>query len=146
VQHEGNPLIVVESLEHHHRGESRVFPGNHCGERIVAVQRCDDRLGQPFAVVGLSSVGGRTQPVQCEPADHRRQPRPQVRDLIALGTQAIPSEPGILDDVLGIGERAGESIGHRHQVCPQPFEVVDPGAHTAERNGKQSGGGVRAED
>ena len=123
VQHERHPLIGIQPLEHHHRGESRVLTGHHRRQRIVAVEGGHDGLGQPLAVIGLASVRGRAQPVQREPADHRRQPRPQIVDRRRL--RSVPAQPRILHDVLGVGDGSGESVRDGQQMRPQFLELVD---------------------
>ncbi len=75
---------------------------------------------------------GRPQPVQTDAAHHRRQPRPQIDDAVASCAERVPPQPGVLDRVLGIGERAGEPVGHGQEVRTEPLEFVGPqrGGHS----------------
>src|SRR6185295_17177124 len=50
------------------------------------------------------------------------QPRPQIVD-VRVG--AVPSQPRILNDVLGVGDGSGESIPDSQQMRPQFLELVD---------------------
>jgi hypothetical protein len=126
VQHESHPLIGIEALEYHHRRESGILAGDHRVQRIIVVERRDDRLRQPFADVRFASVRRRTQPVQREPADHGCQPRPQIGDRIGSAGVPVPAQPGILYDVLRVGDGAGQPVGDSQQVRTQFLELVDP--------------------
>lgn len=80
VQHERDPLIGAQPLQHHHGREPGVLGGHHGGQRIGRVQAGDHRFGQPGAGVGLPPVRRRPQLVQTQPAHHGGQPGPRVGD------------------------------------------------------------------
>ena len=113
VQHERDPLIRRQPLQHHHRREPGVVGGHYGRKRVVTVETRDHRFGQPFADIGFAALGRRAQPVQAQPADHRCQPRPQVDDGLRC---AIPPQPRILHDVLGVGDGAGEPVRDGQQM------------------------------
>ena len=60
----------------------------------------------------------RTQHVQAHPGDDRGQPAAEVID--AAGVRPAQAQPGFLDGVVGLGERAEHPVGHRPQVGPVP--------------------------
>ena len=88
-------------------------------------ERGHDRLGQPRADVALALRGGRTQPVEADPADHGGEPRPQVADLRApLLVQPGQSQPRLLHGVLRVGQRARQPVRHPDQVGPVRRELL----------------------
>ena len=93
VQHERDPLIRRQPLEHHHRREPGVVGGHYRRKRVVTVESRHHRFGQPFADVGFATLGRRAQPVQAQPADHRRQPRPQIGDGLRCASPTAATRP-----------------------------------------------------
>lgn len=60
------------------------------------------------------------QHVEADPGDDRRQPGLQVVDVVGPG--AVDPLPGILDGVVGLGERAKHPVGHGSQMGPVLLE------------------------
>ncbi len=76
--------------------------------------------------VGCFPVGGRpSELVEREPSDHRGQERLGISDVPLLG--AVPTNPGLLNDVFGIRRRSKDTVGHAHQVTSAPLECVHRG-------------------
>ena len=59
-------------------------------------------------------AGARPQPIEAEPGDDRREPAAQVLDLGDIGSTR--PEPGVLDGVLRLGQRAEHPIRHGSQM------------------------------
>ena len=68
-----------------------------------------DRLGEPLAGVRLAARGDAPQPVQGEAAGDGHQERPGIADRVTVG--ACPSQPRVLDHVLGVHELAQHPVG-----------------------------------
>src|SRR5215831_18202037 len=80
--------------------------------------RPGQRLGEPFAHVALAAGAGRAEQVQADAAGDLRQPGAGGFDgVLLLPGQGIPAGVGLLDGVLGVGQRAQQPVG---QVDQQP--------------------------
>src|SRR5215831_16217851 len=78
--------------------------------------RPGQRLGEPFAHVALAAGAGRAEQVQADAAGDLRQPGAGGFDgVLLLPGQGIPAGVGLLDGVLGVGQRAQQPVG---QVRP----------------------------
>src|SRR5439155_18199646 len=66
--------------------------------------------------------GARPQHVQTDAGDDGGQPPAEVVDLARPGP--AEAQPGVLDGVVGLGERAEHSVGHRPQMGPVLLEAV----------------------
>ena len=64
----------------------------------------------------------RSQDVQADAGDDRRQPAAEVVDLARVG--AADPQPGLLDGVVSLRERAEHPVGHRPQVRPVLLEAI----------------------
>jgi hypothetical protein len=71
----------------------------------------------------LAPAASRAQGVQAHPRDHPRQPRANVLNAVDAG--AAHAQPGVLDRIVGLGERAEHPVGHRLEVWPVLFEALD---------------------
>jgi hypothetical protein len=111
-----NALVGRQPLEHDHGREPGVLTCHHRHERIIAFEPRHHRLGQPLADVGFAPTRRRAQPIETQPAHHGGQPRARIDDVIALLSQRIPFQPGILNRVFGVGECARQPIRHRQQM------------------------------
>ena len=60
--------------------------------------------------------------IQTDAGDDRRQPSTKVLDVARLGP--TDSNPGILDRVVSLGERAQHPIGDGSKLCPLLFEAL----------------------
>ena len=103
VEDEGDPLAGLEPVEHDEQrdangvGEDRLLGRVRCAgggrrDRIPGVVR---ELRQVFA-----PGRPRTEHVETDPGDHRREPAVEVGDL--AGVAAVQAQPGLLDGVLGL--------------------------------------------
>jgi hypothetical protein len=61
------------------------------------------------------------QQVETDPGDDRGQPRLEVADLV--GPCPADALPGVLDGVVGVGQRAQHPVGHRPQMGSVGLEV-----------------------
>ncbi len=82
--------------------------------RRVGLQGDRQWLGQPGADVVHALALGRAQPVQAKPGGGGDQPGFGVADGRRVG--AGPAQPGILDDVFGVGAAAEQAVGQGHQA------------------------------
>src|SRR5215203_3684094 len=122
VEHEREPLGGSQGFEYHEQREAyRV-----CHERFMLgvdpVLAAYDRLGHASAQRLLAPRLARAQHVQAYPPDDRRQPSAQVLD--AAGVRAAEPEPGFLDGVVGLADRAEHPVGHRPQVGAVLLEAL----------------------
>ncbi len=74
----------------------------------------DERLGQPLARIDLAADAGRAQVVDREPRRHGREVG--LRRL-RLDLRLVVAQEGLLDDVLGLGDRPEHPVGDREQVA-----------------------------
>ncbi len=100
-----------------------------------------DRIGQEGLLLGLRIAGraddgvrevsrqrlvppdmARAQHVEADAGDDRRQPSPEVLDLTRVGP--ADSDPGVLDGVVGVGERAQHPVGDGPQVVTLLLEAL----------------------
>jgi hypothetical protein len=70
----------------------------------------------------LAPRPARAQHVEADPANYRRQPSAQVLD--AAGVGPAEPEPGFLDRIVGLTQRAQHSVGHRPQVDAVFLELL----------------------
>ena len=114
-QHVGGPLGGREPLQHHEHGESERLGAFGAEGRVGAGV---DRLGQPRADVGLAAGARRLQRVDREPRRRRREERRRVLHDRSVG--ALPAQPRILHDVLGLARAAEHAVGDAEEpVAPQ---------------------------
>ncbi len=85
----------------------------------------DDRVGHDGLERVLAPSRSGPKPVQAETGHDRGQPGTEVVDLAGVGP-ARP-EPGVLDDVVGLCQRAEQSIGGRAQARAIRFEALGQG-------------------
>ena len=112
----------VERLQHDEQRE----PDRVGQQRLVlgvgAVGAVDDRLGHVDAQRLLAPRVARAQHVQADARDDGRQPAAEVLDVARVG--AAEPQPGLLDGVVGLAERAEHPVGHRPQVGPVRLEPL----------------------
>jgi hypothetical protein len=122
VEHEGEPLGRRQGVQHHQQrqpdplGQQRLLLG------VAAALGADDRVGHA-QVEGLLAPGpAAAEHVQAHPGHHRGQPAAQVLDPAGVG--AAEPQPGLLDGVVGLAERAEHPVGHRPQAGPLLLEPL----------------------
>ena len=122
MEDEREPLGRVQRLQHNQQRQ----PDRVGQERLVlgigAVGRIDDRVGHVHAERLLPPRGARAQHVQRHTRDDRGQPPAQVFHLARVG--ATEAQPGLLDRVLGLAQRAEHAVGDRAQMGPLLLEAL----------------------
>ena len=122
MQYERDPLGGSQRFEHHEQretdrvGEDRLVLGVDSG--FVAL----DRVGRLGVERLLASRFARSQHVQAHPADDRRQPPAQVRDIARV--RAAEPEPGFLYGIVRLAQGTKHPVGHRSQVGPVGLEPL----------------------
>ena len=77
------------------------------------------RLGDPFAHVGLPPGPGRAEQVEADAAGDRRQPGAGGFDgFLLLPGHGVPAGVGLLHGVLGLGQGAEQPVGEIDQLTP----------------------------
>ena len=125
-QHEHCPLGRRERLQHQqHRHRHALGQFDVLGH----VGRGEQRLGQPGADVGLLAPAERAQPGQRLAGGDPD----QVGTLIPHGAEidARPPQPGLLQDVLGVGGRAEHLVGDGEQQVAVGDERLGGGVRAA---------------
>ena len=126
VEDERQPLggrEPVEDDEHRKTDrirEQRQVLGVAHGGRRAALDARDDRVRDLDTDEVLSAGGACPQPVEAQTRDDRRQPAAEVLDRGTVGSTR--PEPGVLDRVLGLGQRAEHAIRHRPQMRAMVLE------------------------
>ena len=82
----------------------------------------DDRIREMHLQALFASVIACSQHIQTNAGHDRRQPSTKVLDVVGLGP--ADSKPGILDCVIGLGERSQHPIGDGSKLCPLLFEAL----------------------
>jgi hypothetical protein len=118
VQHERQPLGRGERVEHDEQGQTDRVGQQRLLLRFEVPLGGDDRVGQVRCERVLPAHSAGAQQVQALPGDDGGQPAAEVVDLFRLG-MAQP-QPGVLDGVVGLGQRTQHPVGHR----PQPGAVL----------------------
>ena len=100
---------------------SRVIRSAGSAGRVPAARRSTrpvgHRLGDPLADVALPAGPGRAEQVEADAAGDGGQPGAGRLDgLLLLPGQGVPAGVGLLDDVLGVGERAEQPVGDVDQL------------------------------
>jgi hypothetical protein len=123
VQYEGQPFGRSQRFEYHEQrepdgvGEHRFLLGVGFGVEA------DDRFGEPAADVVLLARAARPQDVEADAADDGGEPAAEVGDRLGVGT--AQSQPGLLEGVIGVAERAEHAVGDCPQVRPVLLEPLD---------------------
>ncbi len=91
------------------------------------VGRGQEGFGEPGSDVRLADDLGRPEPVQAQVGDGAHQVGPGVLDLRAVG--AVPGEPRVLHDVLGVGDAAQHAVGRTEHQAPVLLEIVTHDHH-----------------
>ena len=136
-QIEGDPLLGAQSFEDDQQGEPDLVALLGLGSRAdVGV---DEVFGQPHAGVGLARHAGGLEHVEAEPAGHRGEPAAQIADLVVTGPRV--AQPGLLHDILRLGDTAEHPVGDRDEMRSFDFEGFGGGWHEG-NSARDSWGGV----
>jgi DNA-binding CsgD family transcriptional regulator/tetratricopeptide (TPR) repeat protein len=114
VQDERQPLRRGQRVQHHEQGQADRVGQHGLVLRPGALRATGDLLRQVRARGILAPRLAGLQHVQRHPGHHRGQPPAQVRHL--AGVRAGQPQPGLLDGVVRVADRAQDSVGHRPQV------------------------------
>jgi hypothetical protein len=121
VQDERQPFGRGQPLQHDQQRQ----PDRVRGQRLVLgvglVVVADDRVGHAHVQRLFSPGRPRAEHVQADPPGDRGQPRRQV-DHVVVG--AAEAQPGLLDGVVRLGQRAEHPVRHRAQVRALLFEPL----------------------
>jgi hypothetical protein len=83
--------------------------------------RVDDRIGNPGLERLLPACVARAELVERDTGDDRSQPRAQVLDLARVS--AADAQPGLLQSIIRLAERAEHPVGDRSEMRPVPLEL-----------------------
>ena len=128
VQDERDALGRGHRVEHDEEGHvDRLIEGDPVGRvgRGAAgppagpLRRVGQRLGDPFAHVALPPGPCRAEQVQADAAGDRGQPGAGRFDGVLLRPgHGVPAGVGLLDGILGLGQRAQQPVGEVDQLAP----------------------------
>ena len=124
-QHVGRALGRRQALQQREQGEGDALPLDGVVERPERTVRGEHRLGQPRPDVDLPPGAGRVQRGQAEVGDHADQER--LRRPDGRPVDGLPAQPGVLQDVLGVGGRPEHPVGDPEQPRAQGLELGEPG-------------------
>jgi hypothetical protein len=122
VQDERQPLVRRQRVEHDQQGQAdrvgqqRLLLG--LGFPLLA----DDRVGQVHGEWLLAPVVAGTQHVQADAGHDHCQPPAEVLDV--FGTRSAQPQPGVLNRIVGLAERAEHPVGHRAQARPVKLKTI----------------------
>jgi hypothetical protein len=114
VEQERGPLERGQALEGEQQRDRQII-----GQRLAGFG--DHGLGQPCADVVFAPVTGRLHAIEAEARDHACEVGARLRDRGAA--DVAPPQERILDDVLGLRDRAEHAIGQSRQERPMRLEV-----------------------
>jgi hypothetical protein len=120
MQHERQPLGRRERIQHHQQREAdRVGEDGLVGRggHVAA----DDQVGDVHAGRVLRPGRARTQPVEADPGDDRRQPSARIVHVIR--PRAADPHPGVLKRVVGLGLRSEHPVAEAVQAGPVLLEL-----------------------
>jgi hypothetical protein len=122
VQDKGEAFGRAQPVEDHQQGKAdRV--GQHGfvfgAEGIVSA---DNRVWHVYAVKFLAPRPPRAQHVQAYPSGHRGEPRAEVLGFAA--SRSAQPQPGFLDGVIRLGQRAEHPVGRRPQPSAMRLELL----------------------
>ena len=114
VQHERQPLGGSQRFEHHEQRQTDRVSQQRLVLGVGPVPAAHDRVGRLRAQRLLAAHLARAQHVQAHPRHDRRQPPLEVLDSARVG--AVEPQPGFMDGVVRLAQRAEHPVGHRPQV------------------------------
>jgi len=103
----------------------------------IGGQRLDQGIGQPGSAIGLAPDALGAELVDAEPGGDAHEPGRGIGEVFGRG--APPTQPRLLDDVLGVGELAQHPIGEPLQPRTLALENLVGRCHAAAANGRAWG-------
>ena len=122
VQHEGDPFGGRQGVEDNEQCEPDGIAQYGFLLRIDTLHRTHDRIRDVGLQRHFAARLARSQHVETDPPDDRRQPGPQVVNSARVG--AAEADPGLLDGVVRIGQGAEHAIGDAAQVGAVCLEAL----------------------
>ncbi len=122
MEHERQPLSRGQGIEHDQQSKADRVRQQRLLLRLKALVWADEGVGQVHPQGFLAPQVARAQHVQAHPGDDRRQPSAEVVHLAC--PQPAEAQPGDLNGVVGLGERAQHPVGNRSQMGPVLVEAV----------------------
>jgi hypothetical protein len=122
VEHEREPLRGGQGVEHDQECEADRVGQQRFLFGLELPFRADDGVGEVQREGLLAPGVARPQHVQAHAGDDRGQPSAEVLDSARAGP--ADAQPGVLDGVVGLGERAEHPVGHRPQVGAVLLEAI----------------------
>ena len=122
VQHEGDTLGGRQRIEHDQQGEPDRIAQQGFLLGIDPLLRTQDGIREVRLQGRLAPRLARSQHVEADPPDDRRQPGPQVVDLARVG--AAQADPGFLDGVVRLGQGAEHPKGDAAQMRAVCLEAL----------------------
>ena len=115
MQHEGQTLGRIEAVEHHQQRQTDGIRQQRLAFGIGLRTRMGGRVAsggrfQRFLALRLA----RAQHVEADACNNSRKPAAEVIDAVRAG--AAQAQPGFLDGVVGIAQRAEHPVGHTAQM------------------------------
>jgi hypothetical protein len=122
MQDERQPLGRSQGVQYHLQGKA-----NRVGQQrlLFRLQRPiggDDGIGHVCPDRCLAPNLARAQDVQAHPRGDRGQPSAKI--LHPFRSRPAHPQPGVLNGVVGPGQRAQHPVGHRTQVAPVLLEAI----------------------
>lgn len=111
VENDRQPFCGGERVEHDQQSQADRVRDQRFVLGVDGVDRGDDRVGHVRADRLLASRGTGAQDVEADPSDDGREPRTQIVHLAGVG--AAQTQPGLLDGVVCLAERAEHPVGDR---------------------------------
>jgi hypothetical protein len=110
----GDPFGGRQGVEDHEQREPDGIAQHGCLLGIESLRRTHDGIREVGLQGRFAARRARSQQVEADPPDDRRQPGPQVVNLARVG--AAQTEPGVLDGVVRLGHGAEQPKGDAAQV------------------------------
>jgi hypothetical protein len=135
VQKETRPLQRRQAFEKEHHRNGNVV--REVARDVILEGFIHHRLGQPLADVEFAARARRLHPIETQARYHGAEIAARLLDRRSV--RCVPTQIGVLHDVLGLGARAEHAVGKPGQRAPMRLEsrdvLVENRAHAAETLG-----------
>ena len=122
MEDEGQPLGRAQRVEHDEEGDADGVGQERLVLGIGLPGTVQDDIGHVRLHRVLAPRTPGAQDVQRHPGNHCREPAAQVLDVGGVGP--VEADPGLLDGVVHLTERAEHPVGHGAQVGPVLLEAL----------------------